>query len=98
MTDTVKKLCADITQAVDTARVILYGTKFTPDGKTVREINLCLVVREDVKKAEARLYRELESELVFNLLLYSEEDFNTLTADATSYAHSIMTKGTVLYG
>ena len=98
MTDTVKKLCADITQAVDTARVILYGTKFTPDGKTVREINLSLVVREDVKKAEAKLYRCLESQLVFNLLLYSEEDFNTLTADATSYAHSIMTKGTVLYG
>ena len=98
MTDTVKKLCADITQAVDTARVILYGTKFTPDGKTVREINLSLVVREDVKKAEAKLYRCLESQLVFNLLLYSEEDFAVLSADPTSYAHKIISGGTVLYG
>jgi hypothetical protein len=98
MTDTVNRLCADIVASCDTAKVILYGTKFTPDGKGIREVNLCLVVREDVKKAEAKLYRCLDSELVFNLLLYSEEDFNTHTTDATSYAHSIMTKGTVLYG
>ena len=33
-----------------------------------------------------------------NLLVYKEEDFSALLSDRTSYAYSILKKGTVIYG
>ena len=98
MKDQIGALCSEILQHCGASKIILYGSKFTPDGERLREVNLCLVVTDDPAKVEALLYRELELELVFNLLVYSKEDFNRLTNDPTSYVHSIITKGTVLYG
>ena len=98
MKDQISALCAEILEHCDASRIILYGSKFTPDGKTVREVNLCLVVKEEPMKVEARLYRELECEIVFNLLVYSKDEFERLEKDPTSYAHSIVRKGTVLHG
>ena len=98
MKDQIFALCSDILEHCNASKIILYGSKFTPDGKNIREVNLCLVVKEDPAAVEARLYRELDSEIVFNLLIYSEEDFSRLANDPTSYAHSIVSKGTVLHG
>lgn len=91
-------ICSDVVKNCEAVKIVHYGTKYDTEGKNAREISLCVVVREDPKTAEARLYRSIESELVVNLLLYSEEDFESLLSDSTSYAHSIVTKGTVLYG
>lgn len=98
MKERLDSLCSEIVRHCHTVKIILYGTKFEPDGKSVREVNLCIVVREDPKSAEARLYRSVDSDLAFNLLVYSEEDYVSLVSDSTSYAHSIAEKGTVLYG
>lgn len=98
MKDQLSALCFSILEICEAKKIILYGTKFTPDGHTVREVNLCLVVNGDPLKTESKLYLELESDVVFNLLVYSEEEFERLEKDPTSYAHSIVTKGTVLHG
>lgn len=98
MKDQINALCSGILELCEASKIILYGTKFTPDGDRIREVNLCLVVKSDPNEAESRLYRELESELVFNLLIYNEKDFKRLENDPTSYAHSIVSKGTVLHG
>jgi hypothetical protein len=98
MKDQIFALCSEILEHCDASKIILYGTKFSPDGTRVREVNLCLVVKDEPEKAEALLYREIESEIVFNLLVYSEKDFIHLSGDPTSYAHSIVSKGTVLHG
>ncbi len=98
MKDQLSALCLSILEICDAKKIILYGSKFTPDGKTLREVNLCLAVNDEPLKIESRLYLELESEIAFNLLVYSEEEFERLEKDPTSYAHSIVTKGTVLHG
>ena len=98
MKDQISVLCSGILELCEASKIILYGSKFTPDGEKIREVNLCLVVKSDPNEAESRLYRELESELVFNLLIYTEKDFKRLENDPTSYAHSIVSKGTVLHG
>lgn len=82
----------------DVNKIILYGKKAHPISGELREVNLCILVDKNPKENEIRLYRRLESDLSFNLLVYDEKDFATLCTDPTSYAYSIVQKGTVLYG
>ena len=93
-----KELCEQIKREADVKKIILYGKKAHPISGELREVNLCILVDQDPKETEIRLYRRLESELSFNLLVYDEKEFASLCLDATSYAHSIAQKGTVLHG
>lgn len=91
-------LCEEIRRLADPCRIVLYGSKYTPSGQRLREVNLCLVVEDEPKTVERRLYRELDCEISFNLLVYSRDDWTRLLADKTSYASDIDRKGVVLYG
>ena len=46
MKDQIFALCSDILEHCNASKIILYGSKFTPDGKKIREVNLCLVVKD----------------------------------------------------
>lgn len=98
MDDRLKGLCDQIISEADVKKIILYGKKAHPISGELREVNLCILVDKDPKESEIRLYRRLESELSFNLLVYDEKEFASLCRDVTSYAHSIAEKGTVLHG
>lgn len=90
------KICKTVIDEVSPSKVILYGEK--KNGEKLREASLLIVVKGDPKEAERRLYRILDCDVAFNLLVYREEDFLVLIKDETSYAYSIMSKGRVLYG
>ncbi|MBO5040284.1 MAG: hypothetical protein J6D09_04215 [Clostridia bacterium] len=90
------KICKTVIDEVSPSKVILYGEK--KNGEQLREASLLIVVKGDPKEAERRLYRILDCDVAFNLLVYREEDFILLEKDETSYAYSIMSKGRVLYG
>ncbi len=89
-------ICSDIIKEVDPGKIVLFGEK--KNGGVLREVSLLVVVKSDPKEAERRLYRVLDCEIAFNLLVYGEDDFVTLSSDKTSYAYSILSKGRVLYG
>lgn len=89
-------ICSDIIKEVGPSKIVLYGEK--KNGDALREASLLIVVKNDPKEAERRLYRVLDSDIALNLLVYKEEDFLVLQNDETSYAYSIMSKGRVLYG
>ena len=89
-------ICKTVIDEVSPSKIVLYGEK--KNGEVLREASLLIVVKGDPKEAERRLYRILDCEIAFNLLVYREEDFLILEKDETSYAYSIMSKGRVLYG
>ena len=90
------KICKTVIDEVSPSKVILYSEK--KNGDQLREASLLVVVKDDPKEAEKRLYRMLDCDVAFNLIVYKEEDFLILEKDETSYAYSIMSKGRVLYG
>ena len=98
MKDILSEFCSEILKSCDVSKIILYGEKYQPCNNALREINLCLAVNGDPGEAELKLYKTLDADFAFNLLVYSEDDFNALISDPTSYASSIMRKGTVLHG
>ena len=94
---TFNELCKIITDHPNIKKAVRYGEKTNRDGE-VREASLLIVTDSEPKTLESELYRELDCDIAFNLLVYREEDFSSLAADPTSYAHSILSKGTVIYG
>ncbi|MBE6621510.1 MAG: hypothetical protein E7630_01010 [Ruminococcaceae bacterium] len=98
MNDAVIRLSEAIRALACPCGILLYGAKQDLPAEGVREVNLCVIVRDDPKAVEQMLYRSLDSELAFNLLVYREEDWYRLTADPTSYASGIARKGILLYG
>lgn len=96
MNGVLDQICKTVIDEVSPSKVILYGEK--KNGEKLREASLLIVVKGDPKEAERRLYRILDCDVAFNLLVYREEDFLVLINDETSYAYSIMSKGRVLYG
>lgn len=85
-----------VVDEVSPKKIVIYGEK--KNGEYLREASLLVVVKDEPKEAEKRLYRILDCEIALNLLVYKEDDFVILEKDETSYAYSIMSKGRVLYG
>lgn len=94
---TLDKLCGEITSYPNIKKIVSYGEKRTSDGE-IREVSLLIVTDSDPRSLEKELYRGLEPDFAVNLLVYKEEDFSALLSDRTSYAYSILKKGTVIYG
>lgn len=51
----------------------------------------------DCKKTEKRIYLEVESDISFNIIVYTHEEWLRLKNDDTSYVASIIKKGVLIY-
>ena len=94
----IESLKNKIIEAADPELIILFGEKKHLGSEKVREVNLCVVVSDsDCKKTEKRIYLNVESEIAFNILVYSLDEWQRLKKDDTSYACSIIKKGVLIY-
>ena len=68
------------------------------DGK-LRSSKLCLVGRiEDKKKMLTRIFDEVDSEIPYDILLYTDEQFEELKNSSDAFASRVNQKGRVRYG
>lgn len=95
--DMLGRLKDDIVRACAPAKVILFSEKFKPSG-VLSSVKLCVIIDDgDAIKVEHRLYVEVESELPFDVLVYTKEQWNRLLENNLSFAASIENTGRVLY-
>ena len=98
MSEEIRYISDSIVSLVDPCAVILYGAKYSPDGVSVREVSLCVIVENDCQDTEKKIYKGVCTDLQFNLLVYSSKDWDELKNDCTSYAYKISSRGVLLYG
>jgi len=98
MNEILRQVCERLVATAAPLGVLLYAQKETPCGSTLREASFCLIVEGDAAAIERRIYRELDLDFPYNLLVYTAKDWETLSADPTSYVTSIRRKGVLLYG
>lgn len=80
-------------------KVILFGAKHGMSSGRLKSANLCIVVSTCDKDALLRrLYLELPLDFQVNISLYTQDEWEALSADPASHASWIAQKGTVLYG
>jgi predicted nucleotidyltransferase len=93
-----EKVLEQLREMIGPRKIILYGTKRDLATGAVNDIDVCLVVNTEDKTAlEHELYLAVDSEISFDLIIYTPEEWETLTADHQSFAHRILQKGTVVY-
>ena len=98
MCNEIEVLKDKIVKSADPEFIILFGQKNYIGSDKIREVNLCIVVScTDCKKTVKRIYLEVESDIAFNIIVYTHEEWLRLKNDDTSYVASIIKKGVLIY-
>ena len=78
-------------------RIVLASRKETMDG-VLSSVKLCVVIGGgDAAETERRLYMEIDSDLPYDVLVYTREEWDRLAEDRASFAARIRRTGRVLY-
>lgn len=81
-------------------QVYLISNKIDTNGE-LTSFKLALIVDNSVKSCselECRLYLNIDCELPFDLVIYRQEEFDSLKNEIGTFAWKISNSGTVLYG
>ena len=76
---------------------MLFNVKHSPNGE-VKGFKLC-VVMETADKAgdEKRIYLDIDSDIPFDVLVYTPREWDALLLEQHSFANRIMREGTCVY-
>ena len=97
--DAIRQAAADILGVCRPLRIIEYAEKRTMSTGKLKAFSLCVIVPEgtDCRALRTRLHLSLSAELPVSLCVYTDEEWDELIADQTSYAAWIARKGQVVY-
>ena len=77
--------------------ILLVSRKEAVDG-SLTAVKLCVVIGEgDPDAVERRLYMDIDSDLPYDVLVYTRGEWDRLAEDAVSFASRIRKTGRVLY-
>ena len=95
--DSIRSVCSEIILQFSPDKVILFSIKHSVSGKT-RSFKVCVIMRTDEKAGmEKRIYLDVDSDIPFDVLLYTPEEWEKLISQKDSFARSITEEGTVIY-
>lgn len=100
MDNQIKSILSGIISNCKPKQVVMYGEKRSLSTGLVKSADFCVIIPDESinKNTVLRtLYLTLDVEIPFQVLLYTTEEWRTLTEDFSSYASAICKKGTVLY-
>ncbi|MCX7922413.1 MAG: nucleotidyltransferase domain-containing protein [Clostridia bacterium] len=81
------------------SKIIVFGSQAKGTATKKSDIDLCIVKDTDNKRELLTdIYLNIESSKPFDLLLYTEAEWNQCVNDTTSFAYLINKKGAVIYG
>ena len=81
------------------SKIVLFGSQAKGTATKKSDIDLCIIKDTDNKRdLLTEMYLNIESNKPFDLLLYTEDEWNQCVNDTTSFAYLINRKGTVIYG
>ncbi|MBR6106917.1 MAG: hypothetical protein IKQ39_02820 [Oscillospiraceae bacterium] len=82
-------------------RIYLISHKTNHATNQLASFKLALIVPDEtasISELECYLYTAVDSECPYDLVLYKESEWNTLSNDPRTFAWSIREDGSVLYG
>jgi len=81
------------------SKIVLFGSQAKGTATKKSDIDLC-IIKDTANKRHllTEMYLNIESNKPFDLLLYTEAEWNQCVNDTTSFAYLINKKGTVIYG
>jgi len=93
----VRRVAKQIVELVHPSRIIEYNTKYDMNGE-VSAFKLCIVgAIPDKKRLLSLIFDQVDSEVPFDVLLYTDEQFAQLQEEEAAFANRVHRKGRVLY-
>ena len=80
-------------------KIILFGSCAKGIIRSSSDIDLCIIKQVDkIRELKMDMQLNLESEIPFDIVVYTPEAWKDNVNDETSFAYLISEKGVVLYG
>lgn len=81
------------------SKIVLFGSQARGTATKKSDIDLCIVKDTDNKRdLLTDMYLNVESDRPFDLLIYTESEWNECVNDTSSFAYLINKRGAVIYG
>ncbi len=94
----VNKIAEEIIIKFDPAKIILFGSVANGTYRSNSDIDLCIIKDTSSKRNTiAAIYTEIDSEIPFDIIVYTNEEWERNVNDLSSFAYKINKSGVVLY-
>ena len=95
----IRFICEEIKRLFDVETITGFGAKKNQNDDSVTDMDICVVANTDNKNAWIKkAYLEIDSEIPFDLFLYTPDEWSALTRQSESFASRIQRKGCVFFG
>lgn len=96
--DEIDSITKQIVSRYAPLKIIIFGSQAKGTATKRSDIDICIVNDTDCKRVLlANMYLNINSSKPFDLLLYTEAEWNYCVNDCTSFAYLINKKGIVVY-
>lgn len=94
-----KRICEAIKKIAAPSLLVVFSPKFDTNGKLC-DFDAAVVAdpADGKKEAVRRIYRGIDSEIPFDVFLYTSREWEELTARPSSFASRALRKGKIVYG
>ncbi len=93
----VRAVVDEIIAMLSPRKIYMYSKKDNAKGE-ITSFKLCVVAPlADKQQAELEIYREIDSDIPFDVLIYTPEEWALLSGDPTAFANHIHKTGMVVY-
>lgn len=94
----IESVCRALKERFAPEKIIIYNKKTNPAGK-ISSFKLCIVMdTQNSLQCESEIYGSIESDLPFDVLVYTLEQWEKYAAQNDSFAAQISRTGVVVYG
>jgi predicted nucleotidyltransferase len=95
----VDKITEEIINKFNPTKIILFGSIANGTYKSDSDIDLCIIKdTQNKRNLTANIYTEIDCEMPFDILVYTNEEWERNINDLSSFAYKINTSGVILYG
>lgn len=98
LSDNIKTVRDEIADKFHPQKMLLFSQKHDLSGN-VKGFKICIVIdTADKLETEKQIYLDVDSEVPYDVLLYTPEEWQELLGQSGSFAMRIMKKGQCIYG
>lgn len=90
-------IAEEICRKANVWKIILFSQKYGLSGG-VDSFKLCIIIKNgDKTQVEKNIYLGVETDIPFDVVIYTKKEFEMLSGEKGTFAHKVNTTGKVLY-
>lgn len=92
-------ICEEIKKLFTVESIIVFGVKRSESDNSITDLDICVIANTGDKNAWIKkAYIEIDSDIPFDLFLYTPQEWELLNQQSESFASRISRKGCVYFG